>query len=373
MNSAKWPKVKLGDYCDIYQPETITSSEILSTGPYRVYGANGVIGYYDKYNHIHGEIALTCRGATCGTVNFTEPHSWITGNAMVIHPTSQNVLDQKFLYFVLKGSDLKGVITGSAQPQITRGSLSPFLIPLPPIDVQYKIVSELEAATALIEKREEADKKMAAFATALFHKMFGDPRKNERGWEVKKFNEVVEINPSKKKILGLKDDIQVSFVPMSDLNASQDTFTAKEVRDLKNVSKGYTYFQDGDVLLAKITPCFENGKSGIAANLKNEIGFGSTEFIVLRPISGVSISDWIYRFVSREIFLKEGANHMTGTAGQKRISLDWLKEMELPLPPFNLQQEFASRMERVRHLNRKQLVNHKKLEDVFDSMLSNIL
>lgn len=152
-----WEMRALGDLCDVYQPKTITGSEIQEFGPYKVYGANGVIGYYDKFNHAEAEVAITCRGATCGTVNFTEPESWITGNAMVVSP-KQEILDKKFLLYLMTSTDLSSVITGSAQPQITGASLKPFQIPVPTIDEQKDIVgmivdeaSRVESAKSLIE------------------------------------------------------------------------------------------------------------------------------------------------------------------------------------------------------------------------------
>jgi len=97
-----------------------------------VFGANGIIGRHDKYNHEQAEVVLTCRGATCGTINMSLPFSWITGNAMVISPFSEEMLTKNFLFNVLKNRDFSDVITGTAQPQITRANLINFKIPLPP-------------------------------------------------------------------------------------------------------------------------------------------------------------------------------------------------------------------------------------------------
>jgi restriction endonuclease S subunit len=145
----KWPMIKLGEVCEIYQPKTITSKEIKQTGKYKVFGANGVIGFYDDYNHEDAEVLITCRGATCGTVNMSEPKSWITGNAMVVKPKDN--LDKKFLFYFLRNTNLNSVISGSAQPQITRVSLSPFKIPLPPLEVQKEIVERIEVKEKIIE------------------------------------------------------------------------------------------------------------------------------------------------------------------------------------------------------------------------------
>ncbi|MFH1288031.1 MAG: N-6 DNA methylase [bacterium] len=144
-SNVKWPMVELGKVCDLYQPQTITSKEILETGPYKVFGANGVIGYFDKYNHEDSEVLITCRGATCGTVNLSEPKSWITGNAMVAKPKDKSKINKAFLFYFLKNSDFYSVISGAAQPQITRQSLSPFRIPLPPLSVQQEIVAEINS------------------------------------------------------------------------------------------------------------------------------------------------------------------------------------------------------------------------------------
>lgn len=147
--------VELGELCDIYQPKTITSKEIKENGLYKVFGANGVIGFYDKYNHEDSEVLITCRGATCGTINLSEPKSWITGNAMVVHPKDKR-LNKTFLYYVLRFSDLSPTITGSAQPQITRQSLFPFKIPLPPLEVQQQIVkSIMEEEEKILALKEE--------------------------------------------------------------------------------------------------------------------------------------------------------------------------------------------------------------------------
>lgn len=131
--------------CKMYQPQTITSKEIRDSGKYKVYGANGVIGFYDKYNHEYPEVAMTCRGATCGTINFTEPKCWITGNAMVITPLKENIeLDKIYLKIILSFANIKSVITGAQQPQITRTNLENLKIPLPSLQIQKQIVAECE-------------------------------------------------------------------------------------------------------------------------------------------------------------------------------------------------------------------------------------
>lgn len=148
--SSTYPYVALGDICEIYQPKTITQNDLKENGAYVVYGANGVIGHYDQFNHEYPEVIVTCRGATCGTLNYSQPKSWITGNAMVFSPKTENLL-KDYLYQVLKYSDLSSTITGAAQPQITRQSIAPYQIPLPPLDMQNEIVAEIEGYQKVID------------------------------------------------------------------------------------------------------------------------------------------------------------------------------------------------------------------------------
>ena len=148
--SSHYPHVELGDICNLYQPKTITQEELVENGPFFVFGANGIIGRFNKYNHEESEVLVTCRGATCGTINKSTPKSWVTGNAMVVKPKDQR-LSKNFLYYLLKTLDLRSTISGSAQPQITRQGLSPFQIPLPPIEIQKEIVAEIEGYQKVID------------------------------------------------------------------------------------------------------------------------------------------------------------------------------------------------------------------------------
>jgi type I restriction enzyme M protein len=168
-----WPMVELGEVCDLYQPKTITGQDLIEDGSYLVFGANGVIGRYDQYNHEEAEILITCRGATCGTINRSEPKSWVTGNAMVAKPRDQR-LSKDFLFSLLKGSDLGPTISGSAQPQITRQGLAPFKIPLPPLATQQAIVAEIEAEQALVAANRELITRFERKIQATLARVWGE-------------------------------------------------------------------------------------------------------------------------------------------------------------------------------------------------------
>lgn len=152
-------------------------------------------------------------------------------------------------------------------------------------------------------------------------------------WPMKTLAEVCQIKPPKSEAREkLSESDLVSFLPMEDMGINQMFVSPVIERPMREVVGGYTYFAEGDVLLAKITPCFENGKLGIASNLKNGIGFGSSEYFVFRPDESV-MKEWLYYFLSREAFRTEGAARMTGAVGHKRVAKEFVENYLIPVPP----------------------------------------
>ncbi|EFK96119.1 Type I restriction modification DNA [sediment metagenome] len=125
-----WETTLIGRLAELYQPVTI-SQELFTNDGYLVYGANGIIGRYNKYNHEHWQTTITCRGSTCGTVNKTNDKCWITGNAMVVNVDNNPNIDKTFFYFLMSKQDFKNCITGSGQPQIVRKPLAEFEVSIP--------------------------------------------------------------------------------------------------------------------------------------------------------------------------------------------------------------------------------------------------
>jgi type I restriction enzyme M protein len=146
-----------------------------------------------------------------------------------------------------------------------------------------------------------------------------------------KLSEVCTVNPRKSQ-LAEKPETRVSFVPMADLNEHRISFQPSGSKQLSEVSASYTYFEDNDVLLAKVRPCFENGKAGIARGLLNGIGFGSSEFYVLRS-NGPILPEWVYFCVMHPLFRDAAVAQMTGTGGLQRVPRDYVENFQIPLPP----------------------------------------
>lgn len=170
-----------------------------------------------------------------------------------------------------------------------------------------------------------------------------DSTKLPGSWEVVQLDRVVDVNPKLDKSL-YDDELGVSFVPMPAVGAENGAIDVSETKSFVSVKKGYTAFQESDVLFAKITPCMENGKMAVVPELKNELGFGSTEFHVLRTYSGIS-HQYIYYFVSQKLFRIEAGHNMSGAVGQRRVPAPWLSQISIPLPPKFEQQRIISKIE----------------------------
>jgi type I restriction enzyme, S subunit len=144
-------------------------------------------------------------------------------------------------------------------------------------------------------------------------------------WTESPMSDIAEINPRRPgDIRELPDEHLVTFVPMPAVCGATGAITNAERRPLSDVRKGFTYFAEGDVIFAKITPCMQNGKSAIARGLANGLGFGSTEFHVIRPDLRKAIPEWLHFYVRRQSFRQEGVHHFRGAVGQQRVPPQYL-------------------------------------------------
>lgn len=173
-----------------------------------------------------------------------------------------------------------------------------------------------------------------------FIEMFGNPLSLNQKNELKRLGECCILNPRRPNI-ALCDTDKVSFIPMPAV--SEDGYLVDMTdEEYGKVKKGFTYFENNDVLFAKITPCMENGKGAIVHGLTNGIGMGSTEFHVLRPINGISSPYWLLTLTRMPIFRERAAKNMSGTGGQKRVSASYLDHFMVGLPAIEEQRRFEA-------------------------------
>lgn len=262
----------------------------------------------------------------------------------------------------------------SGRERLSPKELPNIEIPLPDIEEQKRIVARIESLIARIEEArrlrtevvEEAENLLELFLRRIFL--------NNNQYDLVKLGDkdYFELNPSKSELSGLDDDIDVSFVPMTCVDPELGKIKNFGIRKLFEVRKGYTYFKEGDVLFAKITPCMENGNVAIAQNITNGIGFGTTEFHVVRVLEKV-LPKWVYYLFRTKGFRDIAKGNMTGTAGQRRVPKSFLEQYEIPLPLLPEQRRIVAYLDsfqaKVDELKRLQAETEKELEELVPSIL----
>ncbi|HIH2209833.1 TPA: N-6 DNA methylase [Campylobacter coli] len=321
-----------------------------------------------------------------------------------------NIAKQKYLFYILHSYSgqqaLKSKITGSAQGGINKTNLESILIPNADFEIQKQIVAECEKVeeqyntirmsveeyqnlikailqkcgiiddgggyelNSILENLQKLESKLDF--NLLFS--FIDDFTNARQEDLKKFKEFVknikaildtllispkdgwkrislkneqyiELNPSKKEISKLDENMLVSFIEMASVS-DKGYIQSKIDRSLNEVKKGYTYFIENDILIAKITPCMENGKCAIAKNLTNNIGFGSTEFHIFRAKTGLD-SSFLFYNLNQQNIREKAALAMTGASGHKRVPISFYENLTIPLPPLEIQEKIVQNIELV--------------------------
>lgn len=307
--------MKLGEVCEIYQPKTLSTDKLSSEGDYPVYGANGVIGFYSEFNHEEAEVLLTCRGATCGTINVSQPFSWINGNAMVIHRKSEE-LSFDFLRYLMLSLDYSLIITGAAQPQITRQRLAPTQISFPSLLIQRRIVDELDEINAIISAKKEQLHQLDELAQSIFYNMFGDPVANEKGWEVKTFKQCFSLKSGDG--LSAKNFIDGPYPVYggNGIAGHHNTYN----KEGKNIIIGRVGALCGNVHLVE-GQIFVTDNAFVLSTNEN---FEATLLL------------YLLRFLNLRQFARD--------ALQPVISNTSLKDIKVILPPLPLQETFAARV-----------------------------
>ena len=262
----------------------------------------------------------------------------------VLESKDETIFDNRLLPFVmLSDAFTRWSIAhskGSTNPYVLFSDLAGYEFDLPSIEEQRVLADKLWAAYRLKESYKKLLAATSEMVKSQFIEMFGNPLASVQKYPLKKLGECCELNP-RRPSLEIEDTDKVSFVPMPSVSENgylQDVID----EEYGKVKKGFTYFENNDVLFAKITPCMENGKGAIAEGLTNNIGMGSTEFHVLRPIDGVSNPFWILTLTRLPIFRERAAKNMSGTGGQKRVPGKYLEGFMVGLPPIEEQNRFET-------------------------------
>lgn len=268
---------------------------------------------------------------------------------------------------------------GVAQNNLNLSILKQIQIPLPPLKEQERIVGILDESFAKIDESIKIleqnllnlDELMQSALQKAFNPLNDNTKENyqlPQSWEWKSLNEICEINPRNK----VDDEINISFVSMDKILDGYNNGFSYVIKKWKDVKKGFTHFKQGDIGLAKITPCFENKKSVIFNNLENGVGAGTTELHIIR-VGNHIISKFLLWFFKTEKFTKNGILNMTGATGHKRVPKDFIKNLQIPLPPLQEQEQITSYLDEL-SLNIKDLKQNyqtqiKNLQELKKSLL----
>ena len=323
-------KVKLGQLVSI-QTGKLDANAAVFGGKYPFFTTAKEISRINEYAY-DGEVVLV---AGNGDLNVKYYKGKFNAYQRTYILTSNSNVRMKYLYYfldkyieVLRYQSIGGVIK-----YIKLNNLSDAQIPMRSIFEQDKIIGILEKLDNEIIIRSKQISELSNLVKSRFNELFGDIFDNPQS----KLEDHIELNPNKKELQNFNGN--VSFLPMS--NVSENGKIDLSInRNIDDVRKGFTFFKDNDVIVAKITPCFENGKGAPVFGLLNGAGFGSTEFHVLRPKNTVN-TVWLYHVTMLSKFRLEGERKMTGSGGQRRITKDFINNFKLNIPPLSLQNEFA--------------------------------
>lgn len=347
---------KLTEICSPKQWKTISQAEMLSEG-YPVYGANGIIGYYNEYNHEYPTVLITCRGATCGTLNICKPFSYVNGNAMALDNVIYDI-DEKYLYYYLQSRGLKDIISGSAQPQITIQNLSKVVVNYPNIEEQKKIVNTLDKADEIRQKKKLANDKLDEFLKSTFIKMFENKNYNKVRIGIVTEN-TVQINPS--QIF----DNMFYYVDISSINNEKCIITTPKYMNVSEApSRARKRINKNDILVSTVRP-YLRGFAIVPTSLDNQIA--STGFSVLRAKPELINPLFLFSYVKSENFISQILPKMEG-ASYPAVRDDDIRDVILELPPIDLQNQFAQIVEKVEVQKQKNELVIEQMNNLFNSL-----
>lgn len=359
--SRHWPKVRLAEVLR-HRKEFITIDDLETYRRPRVQlHAQGIV----LRDEVPGSLIKTKSQQVCRAGEFlvAEIDAKVGGFGLVPEALDGAVVSSHYFLFELDAAKLERSFLDffvrthvfrdqvEAQGSTNYAAIRPahvlgYEIPLPPLAEQRRIVARIEELAALIHEGLGLRKLAVNEVSALPHSFLSRLLRTEesRGrWPFLGISTVAEINPSREKMM-ISPNMEVSFIPMRAVDDTNGVVVAPEVRAYGEVKTGYTCFLDGDVIFARITPCMQNGKSAIANNLVNGVGFGSTEFHVIRPGPDID-ARWIHHLLRHREFIDDAAKHFTGTAGQQRVPASFLRAKKILVPPITEQYRIVAELD----------------------------
>ena len=360
-------EVRLTEISRPKQWKTISTKDLLDKG-YPVYGANGKIGFFNNYTHVEPTLLITCRGATCGSINISEPKAYVNGNAMALDNLSNDV-DLYYLKYFLEFRGFVDVISGSAQPQITGQNLKKIKIPLPSLSTQKKIAAILDSADQLRNLNKQLIEKYDELMQSLFLDMFGDPVRNEKGWLVIMLseicNKITDGTHQGPKFI----DSGIPFLLVSNIVNNEIVYKTKKYiseEEYKQLTKS-TPIEVGDLLYTSV------GSYGNPAIIKSDRKFCFQRHIAHFKPNHDKIDVVFLHAMMASPLIKRQANKFALGVAQKTLNLKVIKSFKVFMPPYNLQNQFSERIQAIEAQKAQAQVALQKSENLFNALLQKAL
>ena len=411
-----WAWTRLASVLSLSSGKAIKVRQLTDVGEYPVYGGNGINGTYFDYNVEANTIIIGRVGYYCGSVYKTISKAWVTDNALIATVKEPAFFELEFLVEVLKYLNLGKTSVSTAQPVVSGKGILPLIVPVPPKKEQINILKSYNQIVPIINILENDKEKILSLITTIKSKILdlairgqlvsqnpddepasvlleriraekeelikqGKIKRDKKesiifksednsyylnngqmtvdisddlpfdipdSWYWTRLKDIFIINPRNK----LADDLDVSFIPMPLIDDGYSGKHTTEVRQWKEVKTGFTHFAEGDIGIAKITPCFENRKSTIFENLSNGYGAGTTELHILRPFANSILAQYLLAYVKSDYFVENGKQTFTGAVGQQRIDKEYVEHAYFPIPPLSEQERIVQMINNIfEHLN----------------------
>lgn len=336
--------LKLSEICNPKQWKTLSTEQLLDKG-FPVYGANGKIGYYSTYNHELPTIMITCRGATCGSINISEPKSWINGNAMCLDNLSSDV-SLKYLAFYLQNYNFNHVISGSAQPQITREGLEKVKVKVYAKELQEKISIQLDKVQKIISESKAILEKYDTLIKSRFIEMFGDPVLNPMGWEVNQLADFIIFLTSGARgwseYFSKEGDLFLTIK-----NVKNNKIKIDDVQHIKvpsNKEAERTKVKENDLLIS-ITA--DLGRTGVVSKAIASYGAYINQHLSLVRLNMDKINPLFVSYFLETEGGKIQFSKKNQSAVKAGLNFDAIKSLHLINPPLSLQNDFAQFVQQI--------------------------
>ena len=353
-------------------------------GIYPIYGTGGLMGYSKEYLYNKPSILIGRKGSI-SRVKYVEHPFW-TVDTLFYTEINENLVIPKYLYYKMSMIDFNFYNEGTTIPSLRTDTLNKIEFQIHSLEEQEKIVNILSSLDDKIELNNEMNKTLEEMAQSIFKRWFvdfefpnenGEPYKSSggemieselgmipKGWEVKELGEVININPRE----SLKKGEEKIYVEMANLPLNY----ARITNYIEKPFNGGTKFRNGDTLLARITPCLENGKTAIVDFLEeNDLAFGSTEYIVMRP--KVLNQYYIYCLSRNEDFRNYAIKNMNGSSGRQRVDANTIKQYRIPCPDENTLELYNQFCVSLFNQMKKNDDESKVLGDIRDTLLPKLM